>query len=510
LRPGRLLMVGDPKQLPATIISQRAAKFGLDKSLLDRLMHDFNDDHTMLDVQYRMKPCISAFPNSRFYENKLSNGENVKSLGYRGDISLNGNSHYAFMDVPGEEQRHKSGSYYNALEANAIVGILKQLRDASRVLRNGSIGETCFSPEKVRIITFYQGQVVYIRSMLQRNGFGRVLVATVDSSQGCEADIVIVSFVRSNKKMGLRAKAGFLDDDRRINVALTRAKYHLICVGDTSHLLSCGASTLKLMVEDAKARDLVYFGQRTLQMAPHEKEVKKQENACDKKVIQYHSLESRKRSNNHRNEEIQKNTKRFNYTLNDTSLFNTRNDVKGETGVKFNPSDNGSSNSKNGIKSETGIKSSPSDIHSSNSEDDLKCDTEIKSNRREGDSSKLKNVLKCETQKFKSNTSDNKSLNSRDSVKRETQIKPIPVDIYSSNSKNDEKSETGIKSNPSKIHSLTSKNDTKRETVVQCRLRKLKSLRQKLPFVQTDLMEKKKICIQISKIEKLLSASTTK
>ncbi|OEU15131.1 hypothetical protein FRACYDRAFT_165538, partial [Fragilariopsis cylindrus CCMP1102] len=58
-----------------------------------------------------------------------------------------------------------------------------------------------------------------------------VLVATVDSSQGCEADFVILSFVRSEGNGG-RNTVGFLMDDRRLNVALTRAKYQIIGVGN--------------------------------------------------------------------------------------------------------------------------------------------------------------------------------------------------------------------------------------------------------------------------------------
>ena len=74
--------------------------------------------------------------------------------------------------------------------------------------------------------------------------------------QGCEADSVIVSFVRSSsKKKGVRAAAGFLADDRRINVALTRARHQLVCVGDANGTLSQqGSSTLKNLVSDAKRR----------------------------------------------------------------------------------------------------------------------------------------------------------------------------------------------------------------------------------------------------------------
>ena len=77
LYPSRMLAVGDPKQLPATIFSPHSRKYGLDKSLHERLMQNGAVDHIMLDVQYRMRPCISRFPSFQFYGNKLQNGANV-------------------------------------------------------------------------------------------------------------------------------------------------------------------------------------------------------------------------------------------------------------------------------------------------------------------------------------------------------------------------------------------------------------------------------------------------
>jgi hypothetical protein len=120
-------------------------------------------------------------------------------------------------------------------------------------------GEPWYDPDKLRIITFYQGQVTFIKQLLSRAGLGQVLVATVDSSQGCEADIVLVSFVRSNPEYGnVRRSAGFLADDRRINVAMTRARYQLVCVGDAKGTLrQSGAVTLESMVQDAQARGCV-------------------------------------------------------------------------------------------------------------------------------------------------------------------------------------------------------------------------------------------------------------
>jgi hypothetical protein len=120
-------------------------------------------------------------------------------------------------------------------------------------------GEPWYDPDRLRIITFYQGQVVLIKQLLSRAGLGQVLVATVDSSQGCEADIVLVSFVRSNPGYGtVRRSAGFLADDRRINVAMTRARFQLVCVGDAKGTLSqSGAVTLESIVRDAQERGVV-------------------------------------------------------------------------------------------------------------------------------------------------------------------------------------------------------------------------------------------------------------
>jgi hypothetical protein len=77
LNPRRLLVVGDPMQLPATVLSRLAGRLGLTQSLHERLMYELNWDHIMLDVQYRMMPEISKFPSARFYGSKIVNGENV-------------------------------------------------------------------------------------------------------------------------------------------------------------------------------------------------------------------------------------------------------------------------------------------------------------------------------------------------------------------------------------------------------------------------------------------------
>jgi superfamily I DNA and/or RNA helicase len=252
--PRRLLAVGDPKQLPATVSSCIAEQLGLSKSLHERLMYDCKYRHIMLDTQYRMKPELSQFPSRQFYEARLRDGPNVTRADYNGDTSMMGFSAYSICEVNGTEQQARSGSYENEAEAQAVVKIVDDFRRASHTYT----GRWC-TPDRIRIITFYQAQVSLIKRLLFQRNLGDVLVSTVDSSQGCEADHVIVSFVRSNGRSN-RKSVGFLTDDRRLNVAITRAKYQLICVGNVermANLIDTKAKTVKQLACDAFDRGCV-------------------------------------------------------------------------------------------------------------------------------------------------------------------------------------------------------------------------------------------------------------
>lgn len=244
LMPKRLLAVGDPKQLPATVLSRKAERMGLSKSLHERLMYDLEKTHIMLDVQYRMKPAISSFPSRQFYDAKLSNGHNVTSASYQSSSSVLDGKPYTFLQVDGSEQQGFMGSFSNISEAQVV-------RDLVASLRQASTGDSpWYAIDKVRVITFYQAQVSTIQRLLRESGLGQVVVATVDSSQGCESDIIIVSFVRSNR-------AGFLDH-QRLNVSLTRAKHQLVCVGNAKGLLEIsGSETLQALARDAFDRNIV-------------------------------------------------------------------------------------------------------------------------------------------------------------------------------------------------------------------------------------------------------------
>ena len=251
LKPQRLLAVGDPKQLPATVMSRFAEKCGLNKSLHERLMYDCQWPYIMLNVQYRMRPPISVFPSTTFYQGEIQNGPNVTMPNYMTPMSLLKQEAYRFIQVNGIENQNCMGSYQNRDEAKVVVNILLELSHMARVQGKGPAWSLV---DRIRIITFYQAQVTLIKSMLRVHGLESVVVSTVDSSQGCEADVVIVTFVRSVAN----GKIGFLADNRRLNVALTRAKFQLICVGNVKGMMDLDeAKTIQSLANNAHSRGCI-------------------------------------------------------------------------------------------------------------------------------------------------------------------------------------------------------------------------------------------------------------
>ena len=238
IRPEIMMLVGDPKQLPATIMSPIAKSSGLGRSLQERLMFEAKRPFTMLKIQYRMRPEISRFPSLRFYNGETVDGPNVTHVSYTAALpiyrTLVTEQAFCFVQVDGTEAQQASGSFHNAAEAQQITAILLDIHRRSRCLGNLTDKQAWCHVDRVRIITFYKAQVDLISASLEANGLAGISVSTVDSSQGSEADLVIISFVRT----GNTGTIGFLSDDRRLNVALTRAKHKLICVGNMEHGLA--------------------------------------------------------------------------------------------------------------------------------------------------------------------------------------------------------------------------------------------------------------------------------
>ena len=251
--PSRVLIVGDPKQLPAITVSQAAVTYGLSDSLHDRLMNKVGmKDFIMLNEQYRMHPEISHFPANQFYgsprgERLLHDGANVQQDTFLRTSAvplLFDQRPYVFLNVSGTEEM-TGMSLRNYTEAKVIIEILKELRSPRR---------SDLTAEKVRIITFYAGQVQLIQKMLKEEKMPEVFVGTVDASQGCESSVVLVSFVRNMRS------EGFLSDDRRLNVAMTRAQHQCIAIGNVRSMLQHlpESSTLRAMAQNAVDRGCVW------------------------------------------------------------------------------------------------------------------------------------------------------------------------------------------------------------------------------------------------------------
>lgn len=219
-----VVMVGDHCQLGPVVMNKKAAAAGLNQSLFDRLL---KLDHRpfRLRVQYRMHPCLSEFPSNTFYEGELQNGVGTaeRQLANVDFPWPNPNKPTFFYICLGAEEISSSGtSYLNRTEASNVEKIV------TTFLKAGVL------PSQIGVITPYEGQRAYVVNYMQRNGSMRsqlykdVEVASVDSFQGREKDIIILSCVRSNENQGI----GFLSDQRRLNVALTRAKYGVILLGN--------------------------------------------------------------------------------------------------------------------------------------------------------------------------------------------------------------------------------------------------------------------------------------
>jgi ATP-dependent RNA/DNA helicase IGHMBP2 len=216
----RVVLCGDHMQLPPTVKSPEADRLGLSTTLLDRsiILSKYGG---LLDMQYRMHDAILSFSNTRYYQGKLSSSPEVAHRLLRGDQEP-----LTFIDTVGcgfEEEMHvEQRSYFNPGE---YFIIREHLLLHHENLLGVSIG----------IITPYAEQVRYIRAHIATdncwNGMD-VEVNSIDGFQGQEKDLIYLSFVRSNES----AEIGFLKDERRLNVALTRAKSKLIAIGDSGTL----------------------------------------------------------------------------------------------------------------------------------------------------------------------------------------------------------------------------------------------------------------------------------
>ncbi|WP_456392742.1 IGHMBP2 family helicase [Persephonella sp.] len=220
----KVVLAGDHKQLPPTVLHPDAK--GLSFTMFERFIKLYPQNSYMLKIQYRMNSTIMEFPSNEFYNGQLISAPEVSErklsdlTGRAGDNPITDDTPVLFIDTEGKflEQRKKgSRSRYNPEEAKLVKEVVSRLIDAGVKL------------EDIGIITPYKDHEEYLKKLLPE-----VEVKTVDGFQGREKEVIIISLVRSNPD----EEIGFLDDLRRLNVALTRAKRKLIVIGDASTLSS--------------------------------------------------------------------------------------------------------------------------------------------------------------------------------------------------------------------------------------------------------------------------------
>ncbi|MBK8711795.1 MAG: AAA family ATPase [Niastella sp.] len=202
----RIVLAGDHLQLPPTVISKEAAALGLDHSILEAAFGHCPNTY-LLNTQYRMRHAIAGFSSEYFYEGLLLSPDSLHNIG----------THISFIDTAGTGYNEAHGKDGTSLLNEGELTVALKLLEAEAL----NIAKTAF-------ISPYNGQVEAARAMLPTT----MRISTIDSYQGQEKEIVILSLVRSNEV----SEIGFLKDYRRMNVAITRAKEQLFVIGDSSTL----------------------------------------------------------------------------------------------------------------------------------------------------------------------------------------------------------------------------------------------------------------------------------
>ncbi|KAL0413737.1 UNVERIFIED_CONTAM: Helicase SEN1 [Sesamum radiatum] len=262
------ILVGDEWQLPAMVNSKISEEAGFGRSLFERLGSLGHYKH-LLNMQYRMHPLISRFPNSRFYLSQILDAPMVQSESYKRRY-LEGRMFgpYSFIDIRGgrEELDDVGRSRRNMVEVAVVLKLVQKLYKAWN-----------HSKEKLSIglISPYAAQVVAIGDKLpqtfQNHEKFKVKVKSIDGFQGGEEDIIIISTVRSNNGGSI----GFLSSPQRTNVALTRARHCLWILGN-ERTLSVADSDWLALIHDAKQRQCFFTADEDCDIGKTITDVKKE------------------------------------------------------------------------------------------------------------------------------------------------------------------------------------------------------------------------------------------
>ncbi|KAI1232142.1 putative helicase senataxin, partial [Lamprotornis superbus] len=263
-RCNKLVLVGDPKQLPPTVKSIKAQQYGYDQSLMARLQRHLEEQvqrnmlHSLpvvqLTVQYRMHPDICLFPSNYVYGRTLKTAKSIEENRCSSEWPF---QPYLIFDVADGREERDNDSYSNPREVKLVMELIRTIKEKRKDLGLRRIG----------IITPYSAQKKKIQeqldSVFKNNSPGEV--DTVDAFQGREKDCIIVSCVRANSSEGstlayvqassTKGSIGFLASLQRLNVTITRARFSLFILGRLQTLME--DKNWNHLIQDAQKRGAI-------------------------------------------------------------------------------------------------------------------------------------------------------------------------------------------------------------------------------------------------------------
>lgn len=226
----RVILAGDHCQLPPTVKAPEALRAGLGHTLMQTIVKNKPDTVSLLKLQYRMNDEIMRFSSEWFYGGMLQSAPEVK---YRSILDFD--TPIEWINTEGLDCNEEFiGENYGRINKSEAELSIEQLKGYIT-----KIGRERFLNERIDVgmISPYKAQVQYLRRLVQNDAFFKpyrqaITINTVDGFQGQERDVILISLVRANEE----GQIGFLNDLRRMNVAITRARMKLIILGDASTL----------------------------------------------------------------------------------------------------------------------------------------------------------------------------------------------------------------------------------------------------------------------------------
>ncbi len=226
----RVILAGDHCQLPPTVKAPEALRAGLGHTLMQTIVKNKPDTVSLLKLQYRMNDEIMRFSSEWFYGGMLQSAPEVK---YRSILDFD--TPIEWINTEGLDCNEEFiGENYGRINKSEAELSIEQLKGYIT-----KIGRERFLEERIDVgmISPYKAQVQYLRRLVRNDAFFKpyrqaITINTVDGFQGQERDVILISLVRANEE----GQIGFLNDLRRMNVAITRARMKLIILGDASTL----------------------------------------------------------------------------------------------------------------------------------------------------------------------------------------------------------------------------------------------------------------------------------